>query len=276
MIGWRVIETRSSGVMLAVQLLDSISMNQRSVGQVEVTLIGCKQQAVLTPSGYYLFADVPDPVQARSCLLQVKSDYYLPLVERMPLSQSPRPSSVFLTPNPAYPFPPTMTVLRGQVLERVAQEEQPVTEVDVRVVQTFNERKFAGQLREWNRDKLYMDELEFPLQAGDRLEIQGRSAQVVAPLPRNYRQQPLHVADLAEPAIRGARAYLTESSLATRTNAKGEWAIAIPYYRTGAWKLILSKSGYITQEKQLNIMQEQNNIVGTTYVSKLSATPITH
>lgn len=108
----RRITTRLS---LAVLLTDDFTQKKEITGKVRVSIPSLKLKAVMNPSGYYNFCDLPASPPDRK--LHITSDYYMdketgPIT--FPLADPPV-YTVTLKPGPLYPFPIWATLLRGVV-----------------------------------------------------------------------------------------------------------------------------------------------------------------
>jgi hypothetical protein len=116
-------------VSLAVVLVDSYT-NARAIGRVRVLLQELSQVGRLNPSGYFLFLNIPDGIYT----LRVESEHYLDAELGLSLPASPPEHplvTIFLQPQPAYPFPPGATLLRGLVHDAV---DHPIANARVDIV----------------------------------------------------------------------------------------------------------------------------------------------
>lgn len=106
----RRITTRLS---LAVLLTDDFTQKKEITGKVKVSIPLLKLKAVMNPSGYYNFCDLPGDTYT----MQIQSDYYIYKEKDIDISLLPVPPvyPVTLKPGPLYPFPIWATLLRGVV-----------------------------------------------------------------------------------------------------------------------------------------------------------------
>ena len=132
-----------SKLSLAVSLIDDYTKNQ-PVGRVNVSIKECYIEAERNPSGYYIFLDLKQGEYS----IHVKSDYYYEeLIEGVDVS--PRANNekmetflertlhnVTLRPKPAYPFPPGVTLIRGNVRDS---QNQYAENTKVKIVNTTYE-----------------------------------------------------------------------------------------------------------------------------------------
>lgn len=104
-------EDATAKLSLAVNLIDVLT-NGRTIDNVEVSLKGKKIEPVKNPSGYYIFLDIPQD----SYTVHVKGgEYYFDEEKDVKLSdQNKNPIvNIILNPDPAYPFSPSATLIRG-------------------------------------------------------------------------------------------------------------------------------------------------------------------
>ncbi len=107
-------DVRKSVLAFALWILDEFT--QKPVeAQVTVKIKGDdKHKPIRNPSGYYCFVDLA----SATYLVQVEAEGYFPFEEPVDMATLPGLNPVYdviLKPNPAYPFPPNATLIRGVV-----------------------------------------------------------------------------------------------------------------------------------------------------------------
>jgi hypothetical protein len=111
----RILESHTRRLSLAICLIDNYA-NKPPLGAVNISLKYQKYKATGSPSGYYVFLNLPDETYT----VQARSDFYFDEdVEVTPSSLNllNPVKKIWLKPNPAYPFPLGATLIRGLVLD---------------------------------------------------------------------------------------------------------------------------------------------------------------
>jgi hypothetical protein len=105
---------RTLGVSLAVRLVDDYS-GRAPVGRLEISTRNGSAKPIVNSSGYRVFTNLsPGEYQVR-----VQAEYYFDAQTTVRLTELDPSNPVIeisLTPEPSYPFPPGVTLIRGMVL----------------------------------------------------------------------------------------------------------------------------------------------------------------
>ncbi|ELZ32527.1 hypothetical protein C474_06897 [Halogeometricum pallidum JCM 14848] len=111
------LNTSTVQLSVAVRLTDSYSGNP-PLGRVDVELSETRVQPVFSVGGHYLFFDLNEKPEQRTVVIS-GDDRYLPASETVTVAALDPLHPVVevpLTPSPAYPFDPWVTLVRGRVV----------------------------------------------------------------------------------------------------------------------------------------------------------------
>jgi hypothetical protein len=142
------LERSFCSLSLAIQLFDCSAIDPRPSGKIEVSLKNSKRKAIRNPRGHFVYLELENG-NYKVC---VESDYYLKkeFIVPIPLMLSPPESeidfgndvhlkgvkgavfaSVDLMPDVNYPFPSGATLVRGEVVKVIKQENSPPKTIPV-------------------------------------------------------------------------------------------------------------------------------------------------
>jgi hypothetical protein len=244
----------------ALLVLDPLSSDRRPAGSVHVSVSETGKAAVRNRSGYYLILDhSPGPIT-----VQIESDFYLPETVAVTVpepGEEPALAEVRLMPNPAYPFPSDIALLRG-IVRRQGGEAADRAEVSVTVMQpqTFVKARLAEPAHAGDT-AIKLELANGPLAAGDVLMIRESAA----------KSEFCKLAEVVPPDQGDAVCMLTGSlkqnydamtplywlepyfAATTRTAAKGEWALPVASMRSSiGYASVTAAEPGLTQSVQLD------------------------